>query len=170
MLGRFLNNLGNGLRGDDRRGDQISVFRFSAASDEPSCPWIQRVSWLSRTRHCPPTLKAGKSLRRIIRCKVRVETCSNSAASGSVNRRRPSKLSLIRNSFEVLQQCKCHQRGRFNSLFSLADYAKGKRVQYRIGQTMTTWSRAWPEAQVESHKTNEGSGILRNSAIADYWR
>ena len=90
---------------------------FSVVPLEPSRNRIHWASWLSRTRHWPPTLNAGRSFFRIIRCRVRVETWSICAASGSVSSRRLSNSFSINYSQALLEQCRCHRPDILKSLF-----------------------------------------------------
>jgi hypothetical protein len=116
---------------------------------------IQSVSWLSLSRHCPPTFRAGKSLLRIIRCKVRVETCNSCAASARVSSLIWSKFRSIGDQ-RVNRVLRAKLAGSFrnadaNSIafltmrFASQSSHESKSLKYRNGQTLTPQGNAGPQ-------------------------
>src|SRR6516164_5255158 len=81
-----------------------SRLSFSTLSSELSRLSTHCLNCVSRTRHCPPTLNAGSSPLRIIRCNVRVETCRRFAASERVSKQMFSGFSSIEKSSEGAQR------------------------------------------------------------------
>src|SRR5262249_22967298 len=81
----------------EHANSHISRFSFFSLSSAGSLFSTHCLNCVSRKRHCPPTLKAGSSPLRIIRCSVRVETCKRVAASERVSKRMFSSFSSIEN-------------------------------------------------------------------------
>ena len=120
---------------------------LSELSDNSSRPSIHWVSWLSRSRHCPPTLKAGRSFRRIILCSVRVETCRSSAASGKVRSlNRSSLLSIGCSHGSVSNADAIFLKAVITWFYWITSHETDAR-KYRIGQ-VTTAQRADKKAPV----------------------